>query len=205
MGAWKTAVFATLLLAQLMTAACSRKPAVESLGESSSGNPQLPFERAPNREGLPPTTSIRFRGIPAGTLVTVRLLSHLSSLSSRAGEPFAAVLDQPIIIEGKTVVPRGARIAGRIVSARPSDGSQHSGYLRLTLSTMAVDGQLQAIQTNSVFNKGGVHPSAALLGSINLASNRDRGDEKTPAAKDVQFAAGSRFTFRLKQALPGQS
>lgn len=198
----KGSAFVTLVLALLLTAACSRQPALQSLDDSPPENPQLPFERAPNRSGIPPTTAIPVHSIPAGTPITIRLRSPLSSTSSHAGDSFEGVLDEPIIIQGQTVVPRGAGISGRVVAAKPSEGSLYPGYLRLTLSAIAQDGKSQAIQTNSVFAKGSAQPSVPLpLHTLTPVRSLDQAREKD---KDVQFSTGERFTFRLKETLPSQ-
>lgn len=194
MTSWKAATLTMALL--LAVTACSRQPAVETLDDSTTDGQQLPFERAPNRKGFPPAVSVA--EIPAGTPITIRLQSPLSSASSRQGEAFEAVLDEPIVIRGKTVVHRGAMIAGRVAAAKPSDGEQTAGYLRLTLSAIALNGKSQPIQTSSIFAKGGARevlpeaPEASIPG------------EPHAGAADIQFPPNHRLTFRLKETLPGQ-
>jgi len=200
---FKITAFAALL-ALAMTLACTRQPAVESLDDSDPDNPQLPFERSPNRTGIPPTSAIRFQGIPAGTPVTIRLQSALSSEASRAHDDFQAVLDEPIIVQGKIVVPRGAPVGGRVVAARSSDGAALPGYLRLTLSTIAVNGKSWKVETNSIFAKGGArkHPLLKPTGGLEVGSNQQI--TEPGATPDVQFLVGDRFTFRLKETAPSQ-
>jgi hypothetical protein len=195
----KTTIFGTLILAWLTTIGCSRKPVVESHDSSLGENRQLPFERAPNRSGFSPTSAIRFQGIPAGTPIRIRLQASLSSASAHAGDSFIAELAEPIVIQGHTVVPSGQMVVGRVVAARSSDGLQSPGYLRLTLASIMVSGKSQAVQTNSVFVKGGPRHEAAPPAANALS------DRQQAATQDVQFSSGGRFTFRLKEALPSQS
>jgi hypothetical protein len=58
--------------------------------------------------------------IPAGTPISVRLQQSLSSASAVPGERFEAVLDQPIEVNGRIVLPAGAAVTGHVVIARRS-------------------------------------------------------------------------------------
>jgi hypothetical protein len=150
----------------------------------------------PNRKGLPPALTVA--EVPAGTPIAIRLKSSLSSATARAGESFEAVLDEPVVVHGKVVIPRGAIATGRIVAAKPSDGQESSGYVRLALSAITMNGKSQPIQTSSIFAKGGAREFL----SSNLAT--DSNHPITIGIADVQFAPAHRFTFRLKEAIAGQ-
>jgi hypothetical protein len=199
----KFSLFVAVLLVWLMTVACSRQPAIESLDEPTPDNSQLPFERAPNPKGIPPTSAIRFLGIPAGTPVAVRLQTSLSSESAHTGDSFQAFLDEPIIIQGQTVVSRGSLVSGRVVTVRPPDGLQHPGYLRLTLSTIAVADKLRPVETNSRFVKGGGRlaknpPPQSLIENVN---RMEPPAAAPPDLQDARVPVGERFIFRLKETL----
>jgi hypothetical protein len=192
-----------LLMALLISVACSRQAAIETLDDPSPDNSQLPFERTPNRKGISPTATIRGLGIPAGTPVAVRLQTPLSSESAHPGDPFQAFLDEPIIIEGQVVVPRDSVVSGRVVAARPFDGLQHPGYLRLTLYAIAIGDNSQAVETTSRFVKGG--PSSKSR-PIPLIQNISRLDSPpiaaAPPTQDAEVQVGERFIFRLKETVP---
>jgi hypothetical protein len=162
-GNWRNAVgFAGLvivliviLLMGLILAGCShREPQAE---ENASADQHLPFEAASDKGGISPTGSLAPEAIPAGTPVTIHLRLSLSSASSRAGDPFEAVLDEPIVVRGHTLAPRGAILVGRVLDARASDRFQEPGYLRLGLTAISLNGKLVPIQTSSIFMKRGSH------------------------------------------------
>src|SRR5439155_7386496 len=69
----------------------------------------------------------------SGTSVSVRLLQTISSRSAKSGDEFDAELATPVIVDGKTVFPKSARVRGRVVSARDSGRLQDPGFLRLSL------------------------------------------------------------------------
>jgi len=206
--AWRktTRVGAILLLSLFVITACSRKPAVEGVDASNSVSQALPFERSPNRQGISPTTAIPFDGVPAGTTLKVHLRFPLSSAYSRTGEPFDAVLDEGVVVKGKLLVARGTPVTGRVVVAKPSDGLQNPGYLRLTLSQIDFQGKQQPIQTSSIFRKGGTptgtgpeFPSAEPSDPTPATSPRNVGQP------DVEVSPDRRLAFRLKGNLPNQS
>jgi hypothetical protein len=197
-----------LALALFVTTACSRKPAVDSVNASGPDNQQLPFERSPNRSGISPTTAIPFQGVPSGTPLKIRLRTPLSSAYSRSGESFEAVLDEGVVVRGKLLVPRGTTLTGRVVTAKPSGGVQNPGYLRLTLSEISFQGKTQAIQTSSLFRKGGAQkglnggPSPA---PDDATQPSDPHANQGASAQDVELSPDRRLVFRLKGSIPSQS
>jgi hypothetical protein len=95
--------------------------------------------------------------IPASTAIYVRLQQSLSSKTAQPGEKFSAVLDEPLVVDDQTVAPKGAPVEGRVVAARDSGHLHNSGYLRITLSSITVNGKSMPLQTNSMFVTGGTY------------------------------------------------
>jgi hypothetical protein len=68
--------------------------------------------------------------VPAGTAMMVKLQTTLATFSNKAGDPFQAQVTQPIMLDGKTVIPAGATIEGRVtkvneprrISGKPTIG-----------------------------------------------------------------------------------
>jgi hypothetical protein len=52
--------------------------------------------------------------VPAGTALMVKLETTLATFSNKPGDPFQGSLSQPVIVNGQTVIPAGARIEGRV-------------------------------------------------------------------------------------------
>jgi len=162
--------------------------------------------------------------IPAGTPIAVRLQQSLSSATATSGETFAAVLDEPLVVNGQTIAPKGADVSGHVVSARRSGHLHSPGFLRIALDAIHVNGREIAVQSSSVsvqgasFKKrnwswiGGSTAGGALIGGLAgggkgalIGSLVGAGGGTTAAYvtghKDVGFAAERRLTFRLTQPL----
>lgn len=211
----KQITLCTLLVLALISAGChvGAKTQVASAEPDDNSKPQqLPFA-----ETKPLV-------VPANTAIYVRLQQSISSASAQAGQQFSAVLDEPLVIDGQTLAPSGTAVTGKVVSARESGHLHNAGYLRITLSSMSVNGKKVPLQTNSVFVSGGSYKKrnlafigggaggGALLGAligggkgaaIGSAVGAAGGGTAAYATgkKEVGFVAERRLGFRLTQPL----
>jgi hypothetical protein len=70
------------------------------------------------------------QSVPAGTALMVKLDTTLATFSNRVGDPFQGRLTQPVVLNGQTIIPVGARIEGRVtklseprrISGKPTIG-----------------------------------------------------------------------------------
>ena len=207
----------TAVLLCLALIACSRQPRTPGGSENPATDQSLPFDGASQKSGISPTRKLVPGSLPSGTVINLRLRTPVSSASSGSGDIFDAVLDEPLVIDGKTVVSRGALVKGRIVGAKASGSLQDPGYLRLTLTKILVSGKLYPVQTSSIFVKGGTHQqrtlamigagtnAGAMVGNAGERKGALVGTAAPPAilngGQDIEFALGHRLTFRLNEPL----
>src|SRR6202167_6753776 len=52
--------------------------------------------------------------LPPGTAVKMKLETTLATFSSKAGDPFSARVTEPVVMDGKTLIPIGATVEGRV-------------------------------------------------------------------------------------------
>jgi hypothetical protein len=210
-GNWRKAAGFSVLLLGLILTGCSQRESLPTSEESVSADQHLPFEGTSAKAGIFPTGALTPIAIPAGTSVTIHLRLSLSSASSRSGDPFEAVLDEPIIIHGRTLAPKGAVLTGKVLEARASDPFQGPGYLRLGLTAIALDGKVIPIQTSSIFMKRGSHEQRDVTiirdgsgkkGALIGASVDAPGSTYATGSMDVGVAPERRLTFRLAQPQP---
>jgi hypothetical protein len=212
---WRNAtgfvVLVGVLLMGLILAGCSKRESMSPVEESPSADQHLPFDATSDSGGISPTGLLAPAAIPAGTPVTIHLRLSLSSASSRSGDPFDAVLDEPIIVRGHTLAPKGTILTGRVLDARASDRFQEAGYLRLGLTAITLNGKVIPIQTSSIFMKRGSHEQRNVTiirdgsgnkGALIGASVEVPGTTYATGSSDVGVAPERPLTFRLAQALP---
>jgi hypothetical protein len=210
MKSGKAAFLAPLILVMAWAPGCSRQPNLLAPNPGPVSGRALPFENPSVAGGNYPTAALASVNLPPGTLLTVRIRSAVSSATCHVGDSFAAVLDEPLVLDGQTVLARGAEVSGRVVAAKAS-GRFDPGYLRLRLTGISVSGKPLRLETSSVFLKGGSRPvrGVALIGkrtvpaALVLADGAGSAASLPPGAtNDVEFPAAGRLTFRLSEALP---
>jgi hypothetical protein len=217
---------AALLVAGLGCAKQMSTPAVASVAENSSAETAqaIPFTKAKagsvlgenSKSSLVPDEVV----IASGTPITVRLQNGVSSATSNPGDQFEAVLDQPIVSEGRTLAPEGTRVSGRVINVRRSGRLSHLGYLRIALSSMTINGKALPVQSSSIMVAGASHKrrnfgwigggagGGAIIGALAgggtgaLIGTAIGGAAGTTTAfasgkRDVGFGPERRLTFRL--------
>jgi hypothetical protein len=95
--------------------------------------------------------------IPAGAQFEVTVDETLASNRNHAGDNFAASLSQPVVEDGKTVIPAGAHVTGRVVDAKDSGRLHVPARLSVALSSVEVDGKSYDIETNTIGRTGKNH------------------------------------------------
>ena len=188
---------AVVLLMLSLFCACGRPPADNS---SNSDSENLPFDRQPRLTGISPSQSLipSSTKLPEGTPIPVRLQSALSSASSHAGDTFYATVDEPVMIDGQTLVSRGTTATGRVLEVKASASSQESslepGYLRIVLVSLNVGGRRVAILTSSIFAKAGSRDERNRATSKASRSDANKN-------KDIEFGVDHYLDFRLAQTV----
>src|SRR5690242_3607934 len=108
----------TMLVAAVLLAGCSREAYLgnpqaaspdASASQASSGQ-QLPFKKDEGSKGLLSKLVPSELTIPAGTPVPIRLQANISSATAVSGQQFDAVLEEPLVIDGKTVAASGTPV-----------------------------------------------------------------------------------------------
>ena len=203
----------SLLLCVVMTG-CAQNPQAAKETDQTNNQPGL-LSRI-----LGSNTSIT---VPEGTDLTVALDQSLSSAENRPGDMFQASVAVPIVIDGKTVIPKDARAKGHVVDSQTSGRLSGVARLVLTLDSVEVDGESSAIATddegrigknhnkrNGVLIGGGAGLGAliggiagggkgALIGSAAGAGAGTAGAAYT-GKKDIRVPAETRLTFRLARS-----
>ncbi len=214
-----------LLLALAIGLAGCAKPAEESTtsetsGETARGSTSSERPRSQSRPQPAPEPIV----IPANTELEVRLISSLSSKNNKAGDTFQGTIEAPVIVEGKTVIPKGADVTGRVTRAVPSGRLKERAELWVTLSSITFGGKTYEVTTSTtghkegskatrdiVFIGGGAGAGAAIGGAAGGGKGAAIGAAIGAAAgtagamltgkRDIEFPSESVLRFRLEQPL----
>lgn len=160
--------------------------------------------------------------IPDGTSITVRLQQGLSSASAVPGERFDAVVDEPVVLDNRTVLPVGTPVTGHVIIARRSARLHHPGELGLTLDSVFINNQEFRFSTSHIVVSGASHKrrnlgwigggagGGAIIGALagggkgaliggGIGAVAGTTTAFVTGKKDVGFAAEGRLSFRTKR------
>jgi hypothetical protein len=115
---------------------CSTDSAEEAT--ASSIQPGQPAAAKPVDRPAAPARPRTFE-LAEGTEVSVLLIDSVSSGKNQAGDQFLASLAEAIVVDGVTVVERGAKVQGRVADAEGSGRVKGRANIRLILTSI-VDG-----------------------------------------------------------------
>ncbi|HTS51092.1 MAG TPA: protein kinase [Bryobacteraceae bacterium] len=111
--------------------------------------PQAPPQSAPQ---APPAATPAV--IPAGTPVAVRMIASIDSSHSRLGEKFDASVDEPVMLGGTAVIPRGATARVELVNATQSGHIEGRPTVSLELVALVFAGRSYAVRSNLFQEQG---------------------------------------------------
>jgi hypothetical protein len=96
-----------------------------------------------------PLTYAEPRQVLQGTEIHLTLLTPISSSHSKEGDPFVAVLAQPVALDSLILLPAGTRVngvVGTIQKAKAFSIFRGNAYMNLTFKSIEVDSRLIPIQ-----------------------------------------------------------
>jgi hypothetical protein len=105
------------------------------------------FSQQPPAPGPTPVAGIQ---IPVGTTITVRLIDAVDSKAAHLGQTFRASVDEPVLVNGQTVIPRGADALAKLVEDQQSGKFEGKTVLTLALTDITINGQMIDTTTGDV-------------------------------------------------------
>jgi hypothetical protein len=92
--------------------------------------------------------------VPAGTKLNVRLVDGIDVDASKAGQTFKAIVDDPVMMGGATVIPRGATATLQAAKVEQSGKMKGSDKITLKMNSLAFGGTAYPVVTEYVETKG---------------------------------------------------
>ena len=103
---------------------------------------------APSKPAPKPIT------VPGGTAINVRLTEGIDVDASKAGQTFKAVVDDPVMLHGSIVIPRGASAVVQAAKVEQSGKMKGSDKISLKLNAIGFGGRVYEVTTGYVEAKG---------------------------------------------------
>lgn len=93
--------------------------------------------------------------IPTGTIITVRMIDAVDSEETHLGQTFRASVDEPVQVDGQTVIARGADATAKLVQDQESGKFEGRTILTLVLTEVMANGHMVDISTGDVSQASG--------------------------------------------------
>ena len=162
--------------------------------------------------------------VETGTVLPITIDQAISSKDNASGDRFEASLAAPVVVNGKEIIPGGAKVTGTVMLAHSAGRFKGNASLEVTLSSITVHGKTYDIQTSThsestkgrgertAIGTGGGAAVGALIGAIAgggkgaaIGAGAGAGAGVAGAAltgnRDIVFPAESKIEFRLKKPL----
>jgi hypothetical protein len=160
--------------------------------------------------------------IPVGTPITVRMIDGVDSEQTRLGQTFRASVDEPVVVNGQTVIPRGADCVVKLMEDKESGKFAGRTVLTLGLQQIMANGRMIDVTSGDVTQAsgsrgartakvvGGTTAAGAIIGAlagggkgaaIGAASGAAVGGAAQVMTKGqhVKIPSETRLTFTLQQ------
>ncbi|HET8925896.1 MAG TPA: hypothetical protein VFN26_23125 [Candidatus Acidoferrum sp.] len=171
-------------------AGCSDQPA----NQATNPPKKAPIATAKNAETPKPVAvSAKVAGpqlvtVPKGMAIKATVSQTLASDKNKPGDSFAARLSAPLQVDGKTVIPKGARLTGHVVTVKKHE-------MKVTLASVVLRGKSYDLETNSIRPP---KPSPAKT----TDKNSDSAAAKDKDKKDIAtLPAQTHLTFKLAKSV----
>jgi hypothetical protein len=177
-----------------------------------------PQPSAPASASRPPVE------IPVGTALVVRMIDDVDSERNQTGQTFRASMDEAVVVDSNTVIPRGADVTVKLIEDKQSGKLTGRTELTLDIVSVTIDGRevdvaTQAVTqasesrtTQSAQRAGGGAAIGAVIGAIAGGGRGAAIGAATGAAaggavqvmtkgQRVRIPSETRLTFTLQQAI----
>ena len=219
----KLVIFASILVGTMTIAGCGGSSSPEARQSANA-----PVGERASAETIaaeaPPAPATHTVDLDPGTVVAVRLNRALSTVHNRAGDTFEAILDEPVVVDDKEILPHGTKFTGHVTRSAASGRLEGRAVLGLTLDAFTVNGQRYPITTSANTRTSEAHKKrniqmvgggagiGALIGGIagggkgaaigaGIGAGAGTGAAAATGVKNLEVPAETLFRFSLKTAV----
>ena len=130
----------------------ARKPAAPPAAKPAPARAAAPAPAA--AAPAPAAPKVRTTTVPSGTVINVRLTQAIDVDASQTSQTFKAIVDDPVLVNGETAIPRGAKATLQAVQVQQSGTMKGSDKITLKLHSVAFGGFVYEVASQYVETKG---------------------------------------------------
>src|ERR1035438_1355572 len=130
------------------------RPILRRNPETATRNPENVMRPDPSAPSSTPAVAASGT-LPAGTNLVIRMIESVDSQTNRVGQTFRASMDQPVMVDGQTIIPRGADAVVKLVEAKDSGKLTGHADLTLSLQSVSINGHYVEIDTQTINKESG--------------------------------------------------
>jgi len=162
--------------------------------------------------------------LPSGTLINVRMIDSIDSGTDHVGQAFKASMASPVVVDGETVIPKGADVFVKLVDMKSAGNIRGTSELQVQLDRLFVDNKSYVVESNT-FTQTGANQTTktaktvgigtaigAVLGGITggkkgavigagAGAGAGTAVEAATKGEQVRIASESAMTFRLESPI----
>lgn len=186
---WRYLCFVTAVVIFVVVSSCSNQPGNQASNQpakqpakAAAAKPATTKPVAVSAKATQPAQSAqpaKTITLPKGTSITATVGQTLASGKNHQGDSFAASLATPVKLDGKTVLPKGTHITGKVITVKKHE-------LKVVLASVTVHGKSYHLATNSL------RPS-----DKDQAKSSAKGKPASQAKDNSVLSAKSQLTFKL--------
>ena len=152
--------------------------------------------------------------VPSEAVIAVTLDQTVSTKNSAVGDPFAASLAAPVVVDGRDAIPQGAKAGGHITVADQAGRVKGGAQLVLNLDSITVNGQTYQIHTAAAVETGkgrgkrtaiGAGGGAAVGAIVGAIAGGGKGAAIGAGAGAGAGTAGAVFTGNRDISVPAET
>ena len=176
------------------------RPEGRSLRRAVIGVAQAPVPLSPVSVTVPAPVVTAAPLLPAGTAVQLMVVNEVSTKIAKPGDRFLLRVNEPIMANGKIVIPVGTLGYGEVAAAKGNGALGHGGRLAARLLYLEVGGRRLRLRGDAT-EAGTAGTTANVLGFVMLGW-------AAPLAllspgNNAKLKAGQLLTGTLDEAFPG--
>jgi hypothetical protein len=146
--------------------------------------------------------------------LVVQLNNAVSSKTARVGDAFTATVAKPVVVQGETLIPRGAEVTGRVTNVKAAGKLAGAAQMGLKLTSITVGGQRYKVSSSAISQTStGKGKRTAVLGGggaglgaiVGGLAGGGKGAVIGGLAGGGAGTAGSAFTGDANITLPAES